>query len=274
MKNLSQNTIILLSLLGVALVGGGITWALSSSGNSNDQFQRRFKDATFMNQQTQRGFNRNDVATPQGNLEQGEARQNMDGDCLEGSFDDIPVGTLNQAEQEGILLMREEEKLARDVYLALYDLWGQNTFLNISNSEQQHMDRMEDLINRYNLTDPVVSDTRGEFTNPMFDELYDSLVAQGSASLTSALVVGATIEDLDIKDLAGLINETDKEDLILVYENLKSGSENHLRAFVRVLERQGESYTAQYISDAEFTSILETENGGAEGQHSGRGRNR
>lgn len=31
---------------------------------------------------------------------------------------------------EGLLYMREEEKLARDVYIALYEKWGLRTFLN------------------------------------------------------------------------------------------------------------------------------------------------
>ena len=40
--------------------------------------------------------------------------------------------------EDGLSYMREEEKLARDVYLALYEKWGIRTFLNIAKAEQQH----------------------------------------------------------------------------------------------------------------------------------------
>lgn len=42
---------------------------------------------------------------------------------------------LNAAEIEGLLFMREEEKLAHDVYLALYAKWGLPIFQNIAQSE-------------------------------------------------------------------------------------------------------------------------------------------
>ncbi len=45
---------------------------------------------------------------------------------------------LSQAEIDGLLFTREEEKLARDVYAAL-DGYG-NPFVNIRGSEQSHMD--------------------------------------------------------------------------------------------------------------------------------------
>ena len=41
---------------------------------------------------------------------------------------DIPAGDLDTVELEGLLLMREEEKLARDVYLTLADQWGIRVF--------------------------------------------------------------------------------------------------------------------------------------------------
>jgi len=39
--------------------------------------------------------------------------------------------TLNQKEKDAILYMREEEKLARDVYNAMYEKWEVNPFGNI-----------------------------------------------------------------------------------------------------------------------------------------------
>ena len=45
---------------------------------------------------------------------------------------DIPASDLSAEETASLLFMREEEKLARDVYNALYATWGQQTFLNIA----------------------------------------------------------------------------------------------------------------------------------------------
>ena len=56
-----------------------------------------------------------------------------------------------------------------------------------------------------------------------------------------ALIVGATVEDLDIKDLIDLLNKTDNPDIILVYNNLNKGSRNHLRAFIAQIESLGAS---------------------------------
>ncbi|OHB73807.1 MAG: hypothetical protein A2Z25_14120 [Planctomycetes bacterium RBG_16_55_9] len=147
-----------------------------------------------------------------------------------------PSIELTEAETLNILHMREEEKLARDVYLVMYELWGANVFANISQSEQRHMDAVKNLILRYGLIDPVVDDTVGEFTNPDFKTLYDELVAAGSVSLDEALKVGVRIEELDITDLEQALTETSAPDVQKVFENLLNGSYNHLDAFTRCLE--------------------------------------
>lgn len=145
-----------------------------------------------------------------------------------------PLNELTEEEKEWILYMAEEEKLARDVYLAYYDMWGSQVFSNIADSEQTHMDSMALLIDRYGLENPV-TDERGKFTNPDLQAAYDDLVSSGSVSETGAVKNSAYIEELDIMDLDKAIAATDKPDLILVYSNLRSGSENHLRAFIRNL---------------------------------------
>ena len=173
----------------------------------------------------------------------------------EVSIDDTaPLVTAN--EEKWLTLMREEEKLARDVYLTLEDTWGMRIFSNIASSEQTHTDAIKTLLDRYELTDPVTDGTVGVFTNPEMQGLYDTLTAQGSESLLSALIVGATIEDLDIDDLDKAMAENTKEDIEIVYQNLQKGSRNHMRAFVRQIERQGGTYNPQYISVADYETIL------------------
>lgn len=163
---------------------------------------------------------------------------------------------LSENEIEGILLMREEEKLARDIYLALGDKWDLKTFFNIAKSEQKHMDEMGSLVTKYDLEDPVKDDTRGVFTSPEMKKLYDELLAEGQKSRLDALKVGTMIEDLDIADLEKLLKETDNDDIKIVYLNLVKGSRNHLRTFHRQVEKSGGSYRAQYITEDMYNKIV------------------
>jgi hypothetical protein len=166
------------------------------------------------------------------------------------------IEVLDSGEQADILFMREEEKLARDVYLTLFGTYNHRVFSNIAKAEQKHMNAIETLINTYNLDDPVVSDKVGVFTDRTLQGLYIDLVTEGSKSLLDALMVGALIEEIDIKDLEEAIVDSDQSDIDLVYDNLLEGSYNHLRAFVRSIERQGAQYTAQLLTQEEVDEIL------------------
>ena len=181
----------------------------------------------------------------------------------------VTVDALSDAEIEGLLYMREEEKLARDVYLTLYEKWGMRIFQNISGSEQTHMDAVKTLLDRYDLDDPAAGTDVGVFTNQTLQELYDQLVDEGSQSLADALRVGAAIEEIDILDLEERISQTDNGNIQLVYENLTRGSRNHLRAFVSILERQaGEIYQPQYLSQTTYDGIVNTSREGGRGRRS------
>jgi hypothetical protein len=185
----------------------------------------------------------------------------------------LPYEELSAAEKSSLLKMVEEEKLARDVYLALYDKWAIPAFSNISRSEQRHMDAVAALLAKYNLANPVANLAPGNFATPEVQTLYGELVANGSTNNESALRVGATIEDLDIKDLKEALAETDNQDITLVFGNLKRGSENHLRAFTSLLSMYGfDPYEAQYLSPQEIDEILSTPP--TRGPGRGRGGNR
>jgi hypothetical protein len=168
----------------------------------------------------------------------------------------LPVEPLTLKEEESLLFMREEEKLARDVYLYLYDIWGDTIFLNISDSEQQHTDAVKGLIDKYDLPDPAADKAEGEFENLDLIGLYDLLTAQGAASLIDALIVGAQIEDLDINDLNSQLLFIDNADITLVYESLLKGSRNHLRAFTSRLTDLGFTYVPVYISQEDYDAIV------------------
>jgi hypothetical protein len=146
-------------------------------------------------------------------------------------------GILTGEEIEHITYMREEEKLARDVYLMLYEVYEASIFANISESEQRHMDAIKKLIEKYGLEDPVADDTVGAFPVPETDKdtdfklLYDELVALGDKSYCEALKVGIYIEELDIEDIENALNDVEAPDVTRVLNNLLNGSYNHLNAF-------------------------------------------
>ena len=158
--------------------------------------------------------------------------------------------------EDGMIHMREEEKLARDVYLALYEQWGMRIFANIARSEQQHMDAVAALLAYQGIADPVAEAAPGEFTLPQMQSLYDELTARGSTSLVEALTVGAIIEDLDIADLTKLLENTEDALATRVYTSLLRGSEQHIRAFTGLLDRLGAEYVPQYISQDSYDAIV------------------
>ena len=164
-------------------------------------------------------------------------------------------GTLTEADIEGIFEMREEEKLARDVYLKLYEIHNHIAFDNISKAENAHMTAVLFLMNGYGLEDPAMNG-EGEFSNPFFADLYRQLTDQGANDLISALKVGAFIEEYDIADLKKLIEETENADIKKVYGNLLRGSEFHLQAFTYALKQQGITYEPTIISEEEYQKIL------------------
>lgn len=166
-----------------------------------------------------------------------------------------------QNEQEGIIWMRQEEKLARDVYDSLFLRWGSHPFSNIRQSEQRHMNRMEDLITEFKLNDPVKErgDLQGKFVNPVFEKLYLELVSKGSVSEASAFEVGARIEELDIRDINDRMIQSKNKSILATYEDLKWASGNHLRAFVRNLKREGINYQPVFLSRKEFDEIIQSQ---------------
>ena len=166
---------------------------------------------------------------------------------------------------DDLTYLREEEKLARDVYLTLGARWGLGIFANISESEQRHMDAVLKLLVSAGLPDPAAGNGVGVFSNPGIAALYEALVAKGLESPVEALVVGATIEDLDLNDLANDALDTQDERILSVYDELQKGSRNHLRSFYGALLDQGVTYEAQFISEELLLQIVtsDRETGGS-----------
>ncbi|MCE4562705.1 DUF2202 domain-containing protein [Maribellus sp. CM-23] len=144
---------------------------------------------------------------------------------------------LSTDEIDGLLFMREEEKLAHDVYYQFYQWYAHNIFLNICESEQKHTDAILRLLDFYDLDDPAAGKAIGVFQNTALQDLYNSLVSDGKEGLLSALEVGVLIEETDINDINSLMTETEVKNILQVYSHLLNGSGNHLSSFERVLSK-------------------------------------
>ncbi|MBP7838371.1 MAG: DUF2202 domain-containing protein [Bacteroidales bacterium] len=161
---------------------------------------------------------------------------------------------LTAYEKEGILLMREEEKLAHDVYSFFVEKYNIPIFRNIKQSEVMHQKSMIWLMEKYDIKDPSFEE-QGKFNNKELQKLYDRLTVQGN-TLIEALKIGAYIEELDIFDLKKLMKKTDNKDILRVYSRLLWGSENHFRAFTRNLSNRGVEYEPEFLTKEEMETML------------------
>lgn len=155
------------------------------------------------------------------------------GTCLSCTAAVTPL-TAEQA--ASLQFMREEEKLARDVYQALYAKWNIRIFDRIAESEQRHFDSIGRQLTLHGITDPALDKKAGEFTNQDLQKLYNDLLAKGELSLKDALEVGKLVEETDVKDLERTLEIETSAVLERVYTSLLNGSLNHLDAFEGYLE--------------------------------------
>lgn len=163
---------------------------------------------------------------------------------------------LRPIEAEKLRFMRQEEKLARDVYLSLYATWKEAAFKENANAEQQHMDLIKKLLNRYGVADPIIDDSIGVFEDKNFDMLFRSMTEAGNKSMVDALKVSAAVEEIDIDELQESVAESKNEDLRQVYVDLLQDSKEHFRTVVRQIESLGITYHAQYMTQQEVDKIL------------------
>lgn len=198
-----------------------------------------------------------------------------------GGNDSSGSKQVDENEIQHLIFMREEEKLARDVYITLGMMYPNlKVFGNISASEERHTCSVCDKLNQYDIEDPVVNDNVGVFSGKeygsYFTEKYQQLVARGEVSELEALYVGGFIEELDMMDIQQcpkVIVETDNgidsidqcgkvytdnADIQRMYTSLLEGSKNHLRAFVNGIEKQigAGNYEAQVLSQEQVDEIL------------------
>ena len=166
-------------------------------------------------------------------------------------------------DKENLIYQLEEERLAHDVYTVLSEKWEINAFTNIQEAEQKHFDKLIALAEQQNIKIPaaVRKGKPGVYKNKDLQEAYDKMVADGQTSLEAALKVGAKIEEMDIKDLQESIAETTDKATLDVYQHLLEGSEKHLRAFNRNLEKLSIDYQPVILTQAQFDKIIGAKEG-------------
>ncbi len=177
-----------------------------------------------------------------------------DNNTIEVIDEDVTEQVLGDEDKAALLFMLEEEKLARDTYSYLSNVWSINQFANIKDSEQTHMDAIQNLLVKYNVEFTILP--VGEFENKALQDYYNQFKLDGAVSKSKAFQIGATIEDLDILDLQEYIEATKNTSLIAVFENLECGSRNHLRSFVSGIVQLGDSYTPQFLTQNEYETIV------------------
>lgn len=135
-----------------------------------------------------------------------------------------------------LLYMIEEEKLAGDVYEALYAQTGMQVFDRIAASEDRHFDALLTQAQTLGLAvDGILALPEGQYTSPQLQSLYDDLMLAATASAVAALEVGVAIETTDMVDLQAASANLDGTALGDVYANLLMGSAQHLSAFENLL---------------------------------------
>jgi hypothetical protein len=161
---------------------------------------------------------------------------------------------LSSREKDGLIFIWEEEKAARDLYASLYERNNLSVFLDLTRSEQSHMDQAKAIIDRYIL--PLPEDKPGAFQNQTLKQIHDELLEEGSQSDQEALKAAATFEEISIKDLEKELAASQAEDIMAMYQGLLAGSRKHLRTYVSDLKDQGIQYNPRYLDRGVFEETV------------------
>ncbi len=170
---------------------------------------------------------------------------------------------LSAEEIAGLKYMREEEELARDLYMTIFNNTSLTVFQSISlNSEVAHAQSMLNLLNTYGEADPSTGNP-ATYSDANLQTLYDTLIASamgaGKVDL-DALMVGAKVEEVDIEDINAKKAQVQPAHALITqtYDTLLCGSRNHLRSFVSQIKAiTGTAYTPQIPALAtEVNTIL------------------
>lgn len=161
-------------------------------------------------------------------LAAGPASGRCERPCVQTQNSTAPVA-LNAAAREALLFQIEEERMARELYVAFGEKWAARPFRRIPQAERHHEDMLRALAARADLAVPVAEPAK--FASPVIQQRYNTLLARGLVSETEALAVGAAVERQDIADLQALRPQVAGTELEPLVTALEAASERHLAAF-------------------------------------------
>ena len=173
------------------------------------------------------------------------------------------TSVLTQEAKDAIAYMGNEERLAYDVYMNLYNYHlGQGTEINqlvniAQNAETTHISLVQSLVRKYNLgaddltnvSTPVADSSitldqmpSGKYDVPAIQSLYDTLYTKGVQSPKDALEVGCMVEVTDINDLnedIAIAQASNAQDVVDTFTTLRAGSYSHYWSFDQGLKNMG-----------------------------------
>lgn len=181
---------------------------------------------------------------------------------------------LTADETEFLYAIREDEKIAHDVYAAFSALYpAAKTISKIMTAESSHISAAEAVLDYYEIEYPPLSDT-GIFEDADRQALYNDLITKGT-TLIKAYGTMALMEEETVYAYKSIQNQLTNSNLSLLLSQLIKASSNHLRATVRQVVKLGGSYSPAYLSDEEYQTIINMafENGNFYGirKHNGEG---
>lgn len=152
----------------------------------------------------------------------------------------VLAGEVDQELAENLQFMREEERLAHELYTLLAEQYPEaGVFANIARSEARHMAAVGRQLDRYDLADLGADLAPGDYAFDALDELYDTWSEDGLVSLDLAIQVGIDLETADIADLERILGLDSSDPAERTLSALLAGSESHLAAFTSAMENDG-----------------------------------
>lgn len=173
---------------------------------------------------------------------------------------------LSENQKSHLVNLYEEEKLAHDLYTEFYDAHAYTPFSHHIDAEAKHMVLVDEILTLYDISRPNLG--FGLFENEGYQKYYNEWLVKGVSDGVHSCYIAAYIEEMDILDLIEGIQLAETTEIKELYETLKAGSENHLRAYNKFLKMEFNiDYTPQLMSQELFDKII---SGGGSGHGGGK----
>jgi hypothetical protein len=161
---------------------------------------------------------------------------------------------LTADEIEFIFAVREDEKIARDLYISFFGKFGLKPFENIGKAEDNHIKATEKLFDYYEIDYPALSGN-GKFENAIRQKLFDSLLLKVNTEL-DAFKVMAVLEESNIVEYGAVIKTVVNPNIKMVIENLAKASANHFKAAIRQITALGGTYTPEFLTQEQYRAVI------------------